>query len=246
LSVIRSGNVLDLRGGGDVVDAGHHLAEAQVHRRAADLALAGAETAVDGAGSRGQQQHPVGIAVDDGRRRRQVLLVEGIVGHLVFVELRRVGDALAPDRVADFLDQTQVVGGDAHRVALDDPLQGSGVDGETLGQPFGAGQALSQTFLPGFHVRMVSFFRRQTRGRRRFTAERLNTSSAPLYQEVTFKQDFLPPRHGVTKKIKNKKGLLGVLVPWWQNRRFLDSSRQSSTKPSPESTVAGRRRRDSR
>jgi hypothetical protein len=48
-----------------------------------------------------------------------------------------------------------------------------------------------------------------------FTTERPNTPSAPLYQEVTFKQDFLPPRHGVTKKIKNKKGLLGVLVPWW-------------------------------
>jgi hypothetical protein len=45
--------------------------------------------------------------------------------------------------------------------------------------------------------------------------ERSNTPSAPFDQEVTFKQDFLPPRHGVTKKIKNKKGstwCLGVLV----------------------------------
>jgi hypothetical protein len=60
-----------------------------------------------------------------------------------------------------------------------------------------------------------------------FTTERSNTPSAPLYQEVTFKQDFLPPRHGVTKKIKNKKGLLGVLVPWWQILLFVPEPKSS-------------------
>jgi hypothetical protein len=60
-----------------------------------------------------------------------------------------------------------------------------------------------------------------------FNTERPNTPSAPLYLEVTFKQDFLPPRHGVTKKIKNKMGLLGVLVPWWQILLFVPEPKSS-------------------
>jgi hypothetical protein len=69
-----------------------------------------------------------------------------------------------------------------------------------------------------------------------FTTERSNTPSAPLYQEVTFKQDFLPPRHGVTKKIKNKKALLGVLVPWWQILLFVPEPKSSYSRDTETGT----------
>jgi hypothetical protein len=69
-----------------------------------------------------------------------------------------------------------------------------------------------------------------------FTTERSNTPSAPLYQEVTFKQDFLPPSHEGTKKIKNKNGLLCILVPWWQILLFVPEPKSSYSRDTETGT----------
>jgi hypothetical protein len=124
---------------GNIVDAGGEVGTGAVHDGAADLPLAGAEAAVDGAGTGDQQQNAVGVAVHHPGHRGEVLFVQWIGQPRRVGQFPRIGDALPPDRVAGLADQAQVVRGDPHRIAPGHCRQGGCVDPEARSQRFRTG-----------------------------------------------------------------------------------------------------------
>ncbi len=132
-------DVAHRRGALDVVDAVEEVAEGELHRRAADLALAGAEAAVEGAtGPRPEAAPGRGSGGPPPGTGESSSSASGSSPRPSAVELPRIGDALAPERDRRPRRQPQVVGGDAQGIARRHRRQRRRIETEAGGETAGS------------------------------------------------------------------------------------------------------------
>src|SRR6056297_1043956 len=88
---------------GDIVDSFTLFTKSDGMMTVTNLALAGTEPAVTSAIVGSQQNHPVGIAVDN-RRYRRVDFLRQRVDKTIRPKFQHIGNTLTPDRIVDSLN----------------------------------------------------------------------------------------------------------------------------------------------